>query len=70
MENIGPVKLASVGLPDVVVRNEVQARPGPSGHRQIRGHSLHYQETLLLPGLLNYIHGCSLSFLDFNFNQI
>ena len=69
MENIGAVRVASVGVPSVAVRNAVEARPGPSGPRQARGHRLHFQQTPLRPVLPNCLHGCPLPFSDFYFNQ-
>ena len=69
MENIRAVRVAGVGVPGVAVRNAVEARPGPSGPRQARGHRLHFQQTPLRPGLPNCLHGCPLPLLDFYFNQ-
>ena len=69
MVDIGTVRVAGVGVPDVAVRNAVEARPGSSGPRQARGHRLHFQQTPLRPGLPNCLHGCPLPLLDFYFNQ-
>ena len=69
MGNIGPVRVASIGVPGVAVRNAVKARPGSSGLRQVRGHCLHFHQTPLRPGLPNCLHGYPLPLLNFYFNQ-
>ena len=69
MGNTRSGKPTGISVPDVAFHNAAEARPGPSGRRQARGHCLHFQKTHLLLGLPIFIHGCSPPFPDSNFNQ-